>query len=158
MISQYVLRPILCLVAIGLASQVMPKSAEAVGPYRQSYSPWSYNTNTTYYYSSYYYKPTVSYATYKHHYCIYYPTRPRYVYYYNPVAQTYWGRYDLKKKGYSMLEKKDRKKNLDDIPEDAFPKPGKMPEIPESEDKVRMKPIDPKSLPVAKTPEALPTK
>ena len=53
--------------------------ANAAGPYRQSYGSWSYNSGTSYYYSSYYYKPVVTYPTYKYHYCIYYPTRPRYV-------------------------------------------------------------------------------
>jgi hypothetical protein len=99
----------------------------------------------------------VTYPTYKHHYCIYYPTKPRFVYYYNPVRKVYWGRYDVKDKGYSLLAEKDRKEKLDDIPEKAFPKPGKMPVIPESEDNVRIKPIDVESLPKAKTPDALPS-
>jgi hypothetical protein len=63
----------------------------------------------------------------------------------------------VKDKGYSLLAEKDRKEKLDDIPEKAFPKPGKMPVIPESEDNVRIKPIDVESLPKAKTPDALPS-
>lgn len=140
----------------GLLTEILPSNCEAAGPYRQSYGSWSYNRGTSYYYTSYYYKPVVTYPTYKHHYCIYYPTRPRYVYYYNPVRRVYWGRYDLEQKGYSLLANKDRKEKLDDIPEKAFPEPGKMPVIPESEDKVQMLPVDPKTLPKTETPEALP--
>jgi len=144
------------ILAAAALCQGFASTASAAGPYRQSYGSWSYNPGTRYYYSSYYYKPVVTYPTYKHHYVIYYPRRPRYVYYYNPVVRRYWGRYDMQEKGYSLLAKKDRKEKLDDIPESAFPKPGKMPPIPESEDKVLMKPIDPKTLPQTKTPEALP--
>ena len=139
--------------ASALFGLAMENTAEAAGPYRQSYSSWSYNTNTTYYYSTYYYKPTVTYTTYQRHYCIYYPTRPRYVYYYNPRRKVYWGRYDLESKGYSLLAEKDRKEKLEDIPEKAFPKPAEMPFIPESDDKVRMDPIDPAKLPKTKVPK-----
>ncbi len=59
---------------------------------------------------------------------------PKYVYYYNPYKRVYWGRYDLEAKGYSLLEEKDRKEKLADIPESAFPKPGPMPADPESTD------------------------
>lgn len=145
-----------CLALAAVISQVQVDSAEGAGPYRQSYSTWSYRPTTSYYYTHYYYKPTVTYPTYQHHYCIYYPTRPQYVYYYNPVRKVYWGRYDLKKKGYSLLANKDRKEKLDDIPEKAFPAPGEMPFIPESTDKIRMKPIDPEKLPRTDSPKALP--
>jgi hypothetical protein len=145
------------LLFAGSVAVVFADASHAASPYRQSYGSWSYNQSTSYYYTSYYYKPVVTYPTYKHHYCIHYPTRPRYVYYYNPVRKVYWGRYDVKQKGYSLLAEKDRKEKLDDIPEKAFPKPGKMPMIPESEDNVRIKPIDIKNLPKAKIPEALPS-
>jgi hypothetical protein len=141
----------------GSLAAAFADTSHAASPYRQSYGSWSYNPGTSYYYTSYYYKPVVTYPTYKHHYCIYYPTKPRFVYYYNPVRKVYWGRYDVKDKGYSLLAEKDRKEKLDDIPEKAFPKPGKMPVIPESEDNVRIKPIDVESLPKAKTPDALPS-
>lgn len=103
---------------------------------RQYYSAnWTYYPQRTYYYRYYYYKPYTDYDGYRYHYAIYYPSQPRYVYYYNPYKGYYWGRYDLEGKGddrYSLLEEKDRKANIDDIPEKAFPKPGAMPNIPES--------------------------
>jgi hypothetical protein len=80
---------------------------------------------------------------YSYHYVIYYPTYPSYVYYYNPVSQVYWGRYAVDAKGenrYSILAEKDRKKNLKDIPESAFPPLAAMPMIPKSTDKVAMEP------------------
>jgi hypothetical protein len=125
---------------------------------RNYYGGWNYYPSRTYYYSNYYYKPQATYDGYKHHYCVYYPTKPRYVYYYNPVRRVYWGRYDLEEKGYSMLAEKDRKEDLKAIPEDAFPKPGAMPPIPDSEDGEKMLPIDPLTLPSSDVPKDAPTK
>ena len=133
------------------------QNAEAAYRLRRSYySSWSYYPQRTYYYRYYYYKPTVSYTTYKYHYCIYYTNQPRYVYYYNPTRKVYWGRYDLEKKGYSMLDEKDRKGKLEDIPESAFPAPGKMPAIPESEDGATVPPIEPDDLPSKDAPKDAP--
>lgn len=146
-----------CLFALVIgAGLLQPPSAFASG--RHHYSSWSYRPQSIYYYSYYYYKPTTSYSGYRHHYCIYYPSRPRYVYYYNPVRKVYWGRYDLEEKGYSLLAKKNRKEKLDEIPDSAFPEPGKMPEIPGSEDGERILPIDPDSLPDLTVPEDAPSK
>jgi hypothetical protein len=124
---------------------------------RQYYSGFSYHSSHNYYYSSYYYKPYDSYSGYKTHYCIYYPSTPRYVYYYNTYSQQYWGRYDLEEKGYSLLAEKDRSGDLKKIPETAFPKPGKMPTIPEAEDNnTAMLEISPESLPKAEAPKDAP--
>jgi hypothetical protein len=106
--------------------------------YRQYYGGWSYNSIQTYYYRPYYYLPYASAPRYSYHYVVYYPSQTQYYYYYNPSQNYYWGRYDLKAKGYSLLAEKDRKGNLADIPESAFPKPSKMPNIPESSDDVAM--------------------
>lgn len=151
------LRRTVMLSAVLGAFSLMSAPAEAEAGYgRQYYSSWSYYPTRSYYYSTYYYQPTVTTTTYSYHYCVHYPSRPRYVYYYNPVRRQYWGRYDLKEKGYSMLEEKDRKENLDDIPESAFPEPGKMPVIPESSDGERITPIDPNTLPKADDSKDLP--
>lgn len=91
-----------------------------------SYGGWNYYGSRGYYYSTYTYRPQ------RYHYCVHYPSRPRYVYYYNPQRQTYWGRYDLQGKPgaeYSLLADKDRKKKLSDIPESAFPEPGALPDV-----------------------------
>ncbi len=125
---------------------------------RHYYGGWNYYPSRTYYYSNYYYKPQPTYDGYKHHYCVYYTTQPRYVYYYNPVRRVYWGRYDLQEKGYSMLAEKDRKEELKSIPEEAFPKPGDMPPIPDSEDGEKMLPIDPQTLPSSEAPKDVPAK
>src|SRR5207249_1916890 len=61
----------------------------------------------------------------------------------NPYSRVYWGRYDCEAKGYSLLEAKDRKASLKDIPDKAFPKPGKMPGIPESTDGATITPPTP---------------
>jgi hypothetical protein len=127
------------LLACGLAGALLVgvgTSAKALGYGRQYYSSWSYYPTRSYYYTTYYYKPYVSYASYDYHYCVYYPSYPQYVYYYNPHKRVYWGRYDLNAKGYSLLAEKDRKEKLADIPNEAFPKPAGMPVIPDAEDKV----------------------
>jgi hypothetical protein len=133
----------LCFYTFILASSV-PLAAGANLGVRQYYdSAYTYSPTYSYYYVRYYYKPTVTYATYDYHYCIYYPSYPSYVYYYNPSTQVYWGRYKLGSKGaerYSILTEKDRKKELKDIPETAFPAPAAMPSIPGANDKVAMDP------------------
>ncbi len=144
------------LLAASLFAIAIPTANAAFNAYRQRYSSWSYYPTRTYYYRYYYYKPAISYPTYNYHYCIYYPTRPSYVYYYNPVRRVYWGRYDLKEGGYSMLEEKDRHGDLEKIPESAFPKPGEMPVIPDSEDGERIERPDPDDLPKADAPEDIP--
>jgi hypothetical protein len=123
---------------------------------RHYYASWSYYPQYTYYYRAYYYKPYNDYEGYKYHYCIHYPTQPRYVYYYNPYSSQYWGRYDMEAKGYSLLAEKDRKKNLKDIPEEAFPKPAEMPAIPESTDGEKIPPIEPDDLPKGDAPKDVP--
>jgi hypothetical protein len=123
------------------------------------YSSWSYYPARTYYYSYCYYQQPAT-TNYGYHYSIYYPSTPRYVYYYNPYRRVYWGRYDLEQKGYSMLDEKDRKANLKDIPETAFPKPGMLPQIPGAKDGVALvaPPAPPKEAPPKDAPESEPKK
>ena len=129
-------RSLLCLALVAVAiTSAVPAAMAARYFRRQYYSSWSYYPSQSYYYSYYRYQPYSGYDGYRNHYCVYYPSTPRYVYYYNPYSQQYWGRYDLEQKGYSMLEEKDRKPKLSEIAESAFPKPGQMPLIPESEGK-----------------------
>lgn len=122
----------------------VPEKVEARSYRRQYYSSWSYRPRTRYYYTRYYYRPYVRTRSYSYHYVIYYPSRPRYRYYYNPVRRVYWGRYEVDAKGkpigYSMLKPDDRKTSLEEIPESAFPKPTKMPTIPEAKDGKQMDP------------------
>ncbi|MFG0287253.1 MAG: hypothetical protein ACF8CQ_03715 [Rhodopirellula sp. JB044] len=144
-------RRLLGLAFIGatLSCFITPESAEAGGYYRQRYSSWSYKPSSSYYYSRYTYHPVVSTVTtrYHYHYAVHYPSRPRYVYYYNPVRRVYWGRYDIQEGGYSMLKQEDRKEKLEEIPESAFPKPAEMPPIPESSDGEKMAKPDLTALP-----------
>ncbi|TWT89505.1 hypothetical protein [Neorhodopirellula pilleata] len=135
-----------CLIAASIFAFSGSSNADAAG-YRQTYSSWSYHPTRSYYYSTYRYQPVVTSTVYHHHYCVHYPSRPRYVYYYNPVRQVYWGRYDLQEAGYSMLKPEDQKGDLEAISESAFPKPSAMPEIPESTDGVAMAKPELKDLP-----------
>jgi len=149
-------RIVTCLLALTVVGGVVSASSAALLYRRHYYASWSYYPRNNYYYRYYYYKPYVNYEGYKYHYCIYYTSRPRYVYYYNPYARTYWGRYDLQEKGYSELAMNDRKGSLSDIPETAFPKPGAMPAIPDSEDGEKIPPIEPDDLPKSDVPKDIP--
>ena len=141
----------------GVLTLMLTSAASPVQAYgRHYYASWSYHNTNSYYYRSYYYKPTPDYSIYKYHYCVYYPTQPAYVYYYNPYARVYWGRYDLKAGGYSLLAEKDRKEQLKDIPDSAFPKPGEMPTIPESADNEKIPKIAADDLPDTKAPNDVP--
>jgi len=136
------------LVAVSAVAIVAIDSTKVEAAYRarQYYGGWSYNPIQRYHHRTYYYLPTVTSTTYSYHYVVSYPAQPRYYYYYNPVSRQYWGRYDLEEKGYSMLDEKDRKEELKDIPEKAFPKPAKMPAIPEVKDEVTIE-VPPSDLP-----------
>ena len=143
--------------AFAVVGALNPPQAEArLLRFRQYYSSWNYYPQRSYYYRHYYYQPYASYTGYKYHYCIHYPSTPRYVYYYNPYRRVYWGRYDLESKGYSLLAEKDRNGDLKQIPETAFPKPGAMPAVPESDgsDQIDAPPND---LPKPPTPPTPPT-
>jgi hypothetical protein len=116
---------------------------------RQYYSGWNFHSRNRYYYRSYYYKPTPNFTAFRHHYALYYPARPQHVFFYNPYRQVFWGRCPAKyegEPGYSLLAEADRKGQLDQIPESAFPKPGPPPPIPEATDNVRMD-LPPDDLP-----------
>jgi hypothetical protein len=143
-------------VVAGAALSSLPGDAQAGGYYRQYYTSWSYYSTTRYYYRTYYYYPTPVSTTYSYHYTIYYPSQPRYVYYYNPVSHQYWGRFEFgedgKPKGYSLLAEKDRKEKLADIPESAFPKPAAMPAIPGATDGEKME-APPSDLPLKDLPK-----
>jgi hypothetical protein len=140
-----------CLLGCVLTLSVLAVPAIQANSYshRQYYSRWTKHPYKNYYSRSYYYKPSPTYTSYKHHYVIYYPQRPKYVYYYNPYSKQYWGRVLAQHGGkaqYQLLAKNDRKSNLQDIPESAFPKAGPMPAIPESTDGGRIA-LPPQDLP-----------
>lgn len=120
---------------------------------RQYYGSWSYHPTKHYHYRPYYYKPTPTYTGYKHHYVIYQPAQPRYYYYYNPYRKTYWGRCPVDhggKEAYSHLAPEHQKGDLKDIPETAFPAPGALPPIPESDATANVKlDLPPDDLPAA---------
>ena len=116
---------------------------------RQYYSGWQRNTRTNYYYRQLYYKPSPSYVGYRHHYVVYFPQRPKYYYFYNPYKKVFWGRCPVDTAGegaYSMLAEADRKADIKDIPESAFPKPAAMPALPESTDDEKLD-LPPDDLP-----------
>lgn len=119
--------------------------------HRQYYGNWQKHPTQGYSYRSYYYKPTQTYSGYKHHYVIQHPGHPDHLYFYNPYQQKFWGRCPAAAEGkplYSLLAEKDRSGDLSKIPESAFPKPGKLPPIPESADGVALD-LPPDDLPAS---------
>lgn len=63
----------------------------------------------------------------KYHKAIYYPSLKRYIYLFNPESGLFWGRYDLTRGGYQLLDNRFKSNSLNKIPEKAFGPPGKMP-------------------------------
>ncbi len=104
------------------------------GSPRQYYTEWRKHSEKPYYYRWYYFKASPDDKEYQYHYGIYYPSRGKRIYLYNPHKKTFWGYYDPAAKGYSLLPPEKRRERIDDIPAEAFPKPGKMPPIPGSSD------------------------
>ena len=103
------------------------------------YSTWT--ARGPYHYSHYYYSPT------RYHYVVSFPSQPRYLYFFNPHSRLYWGRFDREGKPgaeFSTLSENDRREHLSEIQETAFPKPGKIPSIPDSDND---DPIDPPPAP-----------
>lgn len=123
----------------GLIAAVLLLAATAVpadAAPRQYYSKY-WTKSGGYYYKHYRYQPAEG-GNHRYHYMIYYSSRPRYYYYYNPYTKKYWGRYDLVACGYSKLAPADQAEKIGDIDEKAFPKPGPMPDMPESNDGTKM--------------------
>jgi hypothetical protein len=120
------------LVAVGVSAALVRAD---FGTPRQYYGGWNKHPSKNYYYNHYYYKPTPDYAGYKHHYAIYYPSRPDHYYYYNPHKKVFWGRCPISTGGvgqYSLLPETARKPTIEEIPEKDFPKPGPLPKIPDT--------------------------
>src|SRR5579872_6504079 len=141
-------RLLCCLAVLLLAGLALPARAQTYSP-RQYYGPVRKHPKYNYSYRTYYYKPTPTYAGYRHHYAVYVPARPKYIYYYNPYKKQYWGRCPAHSAGkpvYSLLAPRDRRASVEDIPESAFPPPGKLPRIPEAEDDARLD-LPPDDLP-----------
>ena len=111
---------------------------------RQYYGGWQRSAQG-FYYSTHHYRPDAGALTFSTNYAIFYPEHPQYIYFFNPLKGTYWGRFDVKTKGYSLLAEKDRAGRLKDIPEKAFPDEGPLPEIPDAKDKLTL--AEPPDLP-----------
>jgi hypothetical protein len=125
---------------IGLCALTMLGSGLAFaanfGP-RQYYSGWQKHPNFRYHFRKYFFKPTPQFSGFRHHFVIHHPQRPKHLYFYNPYKKQFWGRCEAQRNGaakYSLLAVKDRKGSLKEIPETAFPEPGPLPPMPESED------------------------
>jgi hypothetical protein len=140
-----------CLVVgVGVAAigwQRTP-AALAVAAARQHYSRWVADAGGRFWYRFYYFRASPADAEYRHHYVIFDPQRPDFLYYFNPERQLFWGRMPVGSGGraeprYSVLAEKDRRAAIDEIPESAFPEPGPMPLIPGSTDHVPMEPPPP---------------
>ena len=152
-------RILICFVVTACLSTVLltaaPTGAADHGGARQSFGSWHRHPNG-FSYRPYYYKPHPNFVGHKHHYVIHFQKHPRHNYFYNPYKKQFWGRCPVTTDGtpsYSLLDPKDRKGDINKIPESAFPKPGAMPPIPESTDGATLD-LPPDDLPAA---DELPT-
>src|ERR1017187_6179235 len=135
----------LLLFCLGLACLTPLTFAQAPGQ-RQYYSAWTKHTAKNYYYRNYYYKKAPNDEKYSYHYAIYYPSRGKRVYMYNPQTRKYWGAWEGDK--YSLLPKEKQKASIDEIAAEDFPPFAAAPIIPGVDDKVTMIP-PPKDFPKA---------
>ncbi len=105
-----------------------------------SCSKWTKHTTKNYYYRTYYFKKAANDEDYVHHYAIYFPSRGKRIYMYNPhpQARKYWGAWEGDK--YSLLPKDKQKASLDEIAAEDFPPFAAAPAIPGVVDKVTMIP------------------
>lgn len=107
---------------------LLPALAKADEP-RQVYGKWKEGNH--YFYRTYNFKPTPT-SDYQQHIVICYKTDRRYYYFYNPESKKFWGRCEVVQPEcptYAMLAEEDRKGNLKDIPDSAFPKPTTPPTL-----------------------------
>lgn len=105
---------------------------------RQYYSDWQENKPEKYVYKFYYYKPRASDAEYRKQFVCYFPTRPDYLYFYDPGAKHFWGRLLRnpldEARRFSTIPAGDRRAKVGEIPEPAYTDLGPMPSIPGSSD------------------------
>ena len=144
--SRFRLSAALCaalLAACGAAALANPHAP------RQYYGGWQKHPKHNYSYRPYYYKPSPTFAGYKHHYVVHSPQRPNHFYFYNPYKKQYWGRCPVATNGkalYSKLADKYMKEYLEEIPESAFPEPGQPPTLPDATDDAALE-LPPDDLP-----------
>jgi hypothetical protein len=143
----------LALAAVVAAAAALGVSRLRPGAGRQYYGAWQHSARG-YSFSVYHYRPDAGDPAFRTNYAIHYPTTPQYVYFFNPVKGTYWGRFDVKSKGYSLLAEKDRAGLLKDIPESAFPAEGPLPQVPDAKDKLTL--AEPPDLPAGEKVDSAP--
>ncbi len=109
------------------------------GAARQSYGAWTYNAEKKYHYREYKYKVNAGDKEYQHQYCIYFKADPKvnnkWVYFYNPATEKYWGRYptvnndtykvqaEKRQEVWSELPDKYRQKDIYQIDAKSWPEP-----------------------------------
>ena len=131
------------LLGVGIVCLSSLSFAQAPGD-RQYYSAWTKHTTKNYYYRNYYFKKSANDEKYTYHYAIYFPSRGKRIFMYNPQSRKYWGAWEVDK--YSLLPKEKQKASIDEIAAEDFPAFGAAPTIPGIEDKITMIP-PPKDFP-----------
>src|SRR4051812_36823484 len=96
----------LCLGIVGLAPMAFAQSPGQ----RQYYGAWIKHSTKNYYYRNYYYKKSADDEKYTYHYAIYFPSRGKRVFMYNPQARKYWGAWEGDK--YALLAKEKQKATI----------------------------------------------
>ncbi len=104
------------LLCLGIVCLAPLTSAQAPGQ-RQYYAAWNKHTTKNYYYRNYYFKKSADDEKYTYHYALYYPSRGKRIFMYNPHARKYWGAWEGDK--YSLLSKDKQKASLDEIAADG---------------------------------------
>ncbi len=140
------------ILALGTFALVGLAELAAQAGARQSYGNWQYNKDKNYYYREYRYKANANDADYHHQYAIYFKNDNRvnnkWIYFYNPMTQKYWGRYptvhnekyrkyaEERSEAWSVLPKEYRQKDIYQIEQKHWPTPRTdyCPTIPDASD------------------------
>lgn len=107
---------------------------------RQFYSQWM-KAGRAYSFRIHHFKPNPADKEYEQQYVIYYSAKDDYLFFFDPEAGEYWGRWQRnadREKRFSLIDKANRAAKLQDIPEPAFTDPTELPFLPNSSDGVRI--------------------
>ncbi len=63
----------------------------------------------------------------RHHFAVYHPRQPKFVFFHNPHTNRFWGRYNLETSKYQILAEADQREKLEDVDEKTFGRPGNLP-------------------------------
>ena len=97
-----------------------------------NYSNWTYDQGHNYYYCTCSFRTSCN-GEWNKYVCIYNQNCGNCCYFYNPVAKSYWGKYDYAASGFSTLQPDAQRGTIAELPADQFTTPAANIAIPGSQ-------------------------